>query len=57
MDPKNFQDMSVTQLLEYMQKLADRLDRRLRNGKVKSKLGKKGKKSNIPGSGYFFQTK
>lgn len=57
MDPKKFQDMSVVELLEYMQKLSDRLDRRLRNGKVKSKLGKKGKKSKIPGLGYFFQTK
>lgn len=57
MDPKKFQSMSVVELLEFMQKLSDRLDRRLRNGKVKSKLGKKGKKSKIPGSSYFFQTK
>ena len=52
----DFQSMSVAQLVEQLDKIADRLHKRLKNGKVKSKLGKKGKKSRIPGSGYFFQS-
>jgi len=52
----SFDSMTSEQLLEHMDKLVNRLTKRLKNWKVKSKLGKKGKKSRIPGSGYFFQT-
>lgn len=37
-----------------LEKLTDRLNKRLRGGKIKSKLVKKGKSKNIPGFGYWF---
>jgi hypothetical protein len=46
----------VREFTDYIEKLDDRLNRRMRRGKMKSKLTKKGK-SNIPGFGYWFQTK
>jgi len=39
---------------DHLEKLTNRLNKRLKNGKIKSTLVKNGK--NIPGFGYWFQT-
>lgn len=47
---------SAGELGKHLDKLHDRLNHRLRGGKIKAKL-LKNKKSNIPGFGYWFQPK
>jgi hypothetical protein len=50
-----FKGLNTSELADHLEALHKKLYDRLDGSKIKSKLLKKGKKSNIPGLSYYFK--